>query len=151
MRAAHPQHGVRRSAEREVLRALHGDHPGRWRPVSYEAQEYFLCHSRATSGAQVRIVWALARHANSESEAWPSVHLLTRYTGMGSRGVRKALRELEKLGEVETMHHSGRDRRVNTYRLSMPACACVRGPDGRIRHVPDRPGDVGEGGESVND
>lgn len=106
--------------------------------MSYQAQEYVLCHSR-TKGTTRVILWAIARHANDSGEAWPSVKLLADYALVEERMVRNALRELEEIGEIQTLTqaapsgHNG--QKTNLYRVVMHGCTCPQ-ENGRVNHRP---------------
>lgn len=106
--------------------------------MSYQAQEYVLCHSRTKGTARV-VLWAIARHANDSGEAWPSVKLLADYALVEERMVRNALRELEELGEIKTMTQAApsasNGQKTNLYRVVMRGCTCPQ-ENGRVSHRP---------------
>jgi hypothetical protein len=110
--------------------------------MSYEAMEYVLSHSLSVGSSKV-ILTVIARHANVQGEAWPSLDLLGAYAHIGERAIRNALRDLEGKGELVTVIHGGpvgrSDQRNNLYRVVMPACGCARADTGRIRHAPPMP------------
>jgi Helix-turn-helix domain len=81
----------------------------------YEWVEAVLSRSRAELGARLLLV-ALAARANAAGECWPSLADLAARTTLTRRGVRFALRRLERLGELETAPGRGRGH-TNRYRL----------------------------------
>lgn len=71
-------------------------------------------HSRAKGTAKL-VLLAIADHS-TDAGAYPSVRTLTRWANVADRNVRKALRELEELGEIRTILHGAPDHRVPEWR-----------------------------------
>lgn len=59
----------------------------------------------------------LARYANRDLMAWPTQALIARRVGIKPRQVRNCLRELEDLGEIETVEKGA--NRPTKYRVSV--------------------------------
>lgn len=101
--------------------------------------DYVMAHSAATATHKV-VLLAIAQHANTHNEAWPSLARLSAFAGVSDRSVRNALRDLEQGGELETLPRKGFGRqanlRSNLYRLVVTPCACERTADGHVKHVP---------------
>lgn len=90
--------------------------------MSVEAMAIALHHSQAKGAARL-VLLGIANH-DGDGGAWPSLATLSKYTGgLDVRTVRRALRELEALGEIETRVNGGgtsemrSDRRPNRYAL----------------------------------
>ena len=79
------------------------------------------------------VLLAIADCANDHgAEAYPSNATLAAKTGLSERGVRKAIGELEALGELEVQYKSG-PHGCNRYRVLMPDPA----PDARSSGTPE--------------
>ena len=89
--------------------------------MSVEAISDVLWHSKATGTAKVVLI-GIANH-HGDGGAWPSEATLARYAGVDPRNVRKALRQLEALGELRVIiqgggsRHTKRGQRPNRYEL----------------------------------
>ena len=82
--------------------------------MSVEHLAIVLNHSQATGTAKVLLL-GIANHAG-DGGAWPSIRTLTRYAGVDERNVRRALRQLEELGELRIAVQSGGSDRLPSYR-----------------------------------
>lgn len=83
-------------------------------------------HSRA-KGAERLVLLAIADCANAAGyDAWPSMTELCRKTRLSERGVQKAIRRLEEMGELSVLANAGRGR-TNRYRVVMETPNEVRG------------------------
>jgi DNA-binding FadR family transcriptional regulator len=67
-----------------------------------------LHHSPATGTAKV-VLLAIAWHTNDNPElgCYPSQETLAKYANTSSRTVRRALNDLEQMGEIEIDRHGG--------------------------------------------
>lgn len=67
-----------------------------------------LHHSPATGTAKV-VLLAIAWHTNDNPElgCYPSQETLAKYANTSTRTVRRALNELEAMGEIEITRHGG--------------------------------------------
>lgn len=82
------------------------------------------------------VLLAIADCANDHgAEAYPSNATLAAKTGLSERGVRKAIAELEALGELEVQYKSG-PHGCNRYRVIMSDPA----PDARSSGIPEADG-----------
>lgn len=83
-------------------------------------------HSQA-KGAERLVLLAIADCANAAGyDAWPSMTELCRKTRLSERGVQKAIRRLEEMGELQVLANAGRGR-TNRYRVVMETPNEVRG------------------------
>jgi hypothetical protein len=93
--------------------------------------------SRSRSKPTQRLVLlAIADCANDRgAEAYPSTATLMQKTGLSERGVRKAVAELEELGEL-SVDYKGGPHGCNRYRLIMDPAPRAESPaDDHTRHV----------------
>lgn len=76
--------------------------------MSAEAMAAVLHHSPATGTAKV-VLLAIAWHTNDNPElgCYPSQETLAKYANTSTRTVRRALNELEAMGEIEIERHGG--------------------------------------------
>ena len=76
--------------------------------MSAEAMSAVLHHSPATGTAKV-VLLAIAWHTNDNPElgCYPSQETLAKYANTSTRTVRRALNELEAMGEIEITRHGG--------------------------------------------
>lgn len=76
--------------------------------MSAEAMAAVLHHSPATGTAKV-VLLAIAWHTNDNPElgCYPSQETLAKYANTSTRTVRRALNELENMGEIEIDRHGG--------------------------------------------
>ena len=76
--------------------------------MSAEAMSAVLHHSPATGTAKV-VLLAIAWHTNDNPElgCYPSQETLAKYANTSVRTVRRALTELEYIGEIEIQRHGG--------------------------------------------
>lgn len=82
-----------------------------------------------SEGAARLVVLAIADCMNaSRNDAWPSMAELCRKTRLSERGVQKAIRRLEEMGELMVTANTGRGR-TNRYRIVMETPHDVRGSD----------------------
>lgn len=80
-----------------------------------------LAWQQSEAAGNTRLVLlVLADRANEQGECWPSIADLCRRTKASERTVQAALRELEKLGEIEVDYNSGQ-RGSNRYRITIEA------------------------------
>lgn len=106
--------------------------------MSFNLVEQVLAHVDAAPARKLVMV-VLARHANADGVAWPSIDTISRYANVGERYVRTCLRELEDEGLLEIRqggHIKGTTRRSNVYQLKFPECGCPRNGRGYIDHRP---------------
>jgi helix-turn-helix protein len=83
-------------------------------------------HSRAEGAARL-VLLAIADCTNaSGNDAWPSMTELCRKTLLSERGVQKAIRRLEEMGELKVTNNAGRGR-TNRYQVVMETPHPVRG------------------------
>lgn len=74
--------------------------------MSVESLAIALHHSRAQGTARL-VLLGIANH-DGDNGAWPSLATLAKYAGgVSERTVRRALRDLEDLGEIRTDHNAG--------------------------------------------
>lgn len=116
--------------------------------MSLESLAMVLHHSRAR-GTDKLILIGIANH-DGDGGAWPSLETLATYGGhVDERTVRRSLRRLEALGEVQTYVQSGGPsgipawKRTNRYEvlLSCPA-TCDRTKNHRNIPLPAAPADL---------
>jgi hypothetical protein len=69
------------------------------------------------TGPKKAVLIALADHADADGKCWPSIARLVQFSGFGERAVRMALRELEQIGLLATVHLQGR---LSRYDLAVP-------------------------------
>ena len=106
--------------------------------MSFQLVEHVLAHVDTTPARKLVLV-VLARHANDDGVAWPSIETISAYTNVGDRYIRKCLRELEDEALLEVASGGGikgTSRRNNVYQLLIPPCACPRNSRGYIDHRP---------------
>jgi hypothetical protein len=77
-----------------------------------------VLEASATKGSTKLVLIALANRANKSGAAWPSLQTISGDCGLSVRQVRRALRQLELAGEIETTRSPG--RKSSTYRLREP-------------------------------
>jgi Helix-turn-helix domain len=65
----------------------------------------------------IKVFWALCAHVGSDSSCYPSRAQIARLTGIDERHVQRTLRELEKIGALETRLRRGHS---SVYRLMPP-------------------------------
>jgi len=110
--------------------------------MSIEAISAVLHHSHATGTAKL-ILMGLAWHTNENPEegCWPSQQTLATYANTTVRQVRRALNQLETMGEIEIQSHGGEgsrfDRITNRYFIRVD---CSEGCLGGFQHA--RPADI---------
>lgn len=115
--------------------------------MSVEALAVVLHHSKARGTDKVLLL-GIANHAG-DGGAWPSIATLARYANVDERGVQRALRRLEQLGEVQIHVQAGGPsgvpdwRRTNRYDVlvSCPA-TCDRTHNHRQIALPQAPADL---------
>lgn len=96
--------------------------------MSVKAIAWVWEHSRAEGAARL-VLLAIADCANATGwDAWPSMAELCRKTRLSERGVQKAIRRLEEMGELMVTVNSGRGR-TNRYRVVMETPNGVRGSE----------------------
>jgi hypothetical protein len=81
--------------------------------VSIEAMTIALHHSRARGSAKL-VLLGIANH-HGDGGAWPSLATLAKYAAVDPRNVRKALRELEAMGEIRTHLQAGGSSGMSAY------------------------------------
>jgi len=71
---------------------------------------------------------ALALHADTKGECFPSKDVLAKEASLSERSVHTALRELEAAGQIEIISRGRRNgsQTTNVYRLALPATVAVR-------------------------
>lgn len=113
--------------------------------MSVESMAIALHHSQARTPTQRLILLGIANH-DGDGGAWPSKATLARYAGVTDEStVRKALVELEQLGEIRRHIQQGGtsetpdDRRPNLYLFTL-GCPpeCDRSKHHRIGNTPRR-------------
>jgi hypothetical protein len=100
--------------------------------MSYEAISAVLNHSRATTSA--RLVLVAIAHYEGDNGAWPSQETLARITGLGVRSVRRAIKELRELYELDVVPDNGQGngaRKTNKYFVILE---CPEDCDGSFNH-----------------
>lgn len=103
--------------------------------MSVEALAAVLHHSRARGTAKL-VLLGIANH-QGDGGAWPAITTLARYANVHSRNVVKALRQLEALGELRTLHQGGGlaaqadETRPNLYQVLV---TCPADCDGSGQH-----------------
>lgn len=110
--------------------------------MSIESVAIALHHSRARGTAKLVLI-GIANH-DGDGGAWPSLATLAKYAGVDPRNVRKALRELEALGEIRTHIQAGGTgqgpayERPNLYDFLL-CCPtdCDRSTRHRVTYPPD--------------
>jgi len=78
--------------------------------VGWRAVEWVLERSPQTETAACAVLVAIARHADDEGKAWPSVATIARLARLSERHVKRILRELEASGELVIERGGGRRR-----------------------------------------
>ena len=76
-----------------------------------------LDRTRARTSTARAVLIVLVRHANKDLIAYPTQKLMARRLGISTRQVRTYLRELEALGEIETVEKGA--NRPTKYRLNI--------------------------------
>lgn len=112
--------------------------------MSIETMAIVLHHSQARGTAKL-VLLGIANH-DGDGGAWPSVATLAKYAGASSRHVQRAIRELQRLGELERVIQAGGNaaiedhERPNLYHvlLTCPA-GCDRTKHHRVRPIPQAP------------
>lgn len=87
--------------------------------MSIKAMTWVWDNSEA-QGTELLCLLALADYANDEGEAYPGVQRLAHRCRVGERAIRKVLRSLEEMGEIETVFNKGiatSTGHTNRYRL----------------------------------
>ncbi len=87
----------------------------RW--INCNALRLVMEHSKAR-GSTYSVLIALAAHTNQNGTAWPSVERLAALARVSLRTVKRALRELEALGEITVIRQVAK-RGTNLYRLEL--------------------------------
>jgi DNA-binding transcriptional regulator YhcF (GntR family) len=104
--------------------------------MSAEALSAVLHHSRAQGTTQV-VLLGIAWHTsdNPELGCFPSQQTLANYANVSVRQVKRAIRELEDLGEIEIIHHGGiigsGNNTTNIYYMRLD---CPEDCDGSLWH-----------------
>ena len=102
--------------------------------MSVHVLSRFLKESESELGARL-VGSAMAFAAGEDGICWADQRRLMRETKLSESSVRRAIRELEKLGEVETRHAQRGRSRINVYRMW-----CAEAPDyDRLPFAVDRP------------
>lgn len=84
-----------------------------------------------SKGAERLVLLAIADCANASGhDAWPSMTELCRKTRLSERGVQKAIRRLEEMGELRVTKNAGRGR-TNRYQIVMETPNEVQGSEGQ--------------------
>ncbi len=82
-----------------------------------EAIQRVYRYSRAR-GLTFSVLLALAAHVNPNGTAWPSIERLARLARTSTRTVKRAIKELEALGEITVLWQAAKNG-VNLYRLDV--------------------------------
>lgn len=101
------------------------------------------CWPLSMSSTQKSVLISLADQANDQGVCWPSVGSIAERTCLSERAVRKAIRDLEELGYVQSNVRSG----TSSYYTVTPAQGSA--PEGRsapASHAGGAAPDAGEGG-----
>ena len=121
--------------------------------MSIESVAIALHHSRARGTAKL-VLLGIANH-DGDGGAWPSLATLAKYAGgVDPRNVRKALRELEVLGEIRTHLQAGGTGRTANYErpnLYDFLLRCPEGCDRSSQHRVPTPGRIRPQGEDASD
>lgn len=75
---------------------------------------------RRPRNGQRLVLAVLASHARGDGVCWPGEPLLERESMLGRRTIRRALRALERAGELEARPALLGRRRITVYRLAWP-------------------------------
>lgn len=98
--------------------------------MSVKAIGWVWDHSRSEGAARL-VMLAIADCTNhSGGDAWPSMAELCRKTKLSERGIQKAIRRCEELGELRVTKNAGRGR-TNRYAINMETPHDVRGSEAR--------------------
>jgi DNA-binding Lrp family transcriptional regulator len=84
--------------------------------MSVEVFSEVIQHSEAELGTRL-VLFVLANHAWSDGVTWISQKDMTHKARMSESSVRRAIRQLEEMGEIETRQAQRGKRRVNVYRI----------------------------------
>jgi len=82
--------------------------------MSWQATAHVLRHSRSTLGSRL-VLLALGNYSNDDNRCWPKLYSLAQDTRLSERQVRRCLRDLEEIGEIETCPQGY--HRANVYQL----------------------------------
>ena len=99
-------------------------------------------YSRA-QGLTFSVLLALAAHVNPGGTAWPSIERLAKLARTSPRTVKRAIKELEALGEVTVLRQAAKNG-TNLYRLDVGRGVGNLTPQARRRSRPPRPRGVSQ-------
>ncbi|MFI6819704.1 helix-turn-helix domain-containing protein [Micromonospora sp. NPDC050187] len=98
-----------------------------------------LLATRDLRGTDRLVVLAIAAHADTTGDAWPSVQTIADYVGVSERTVQRSLARLVNLGRLVWRHVAGRATR--TYRIVIDGVSsAIKGVSSGKRGVPDQAG-----------
>ena len=100
--------------------------------MSYPAVAAALNHSQASTSA--RLVLVTIAYFESDTGAWPSQETLSRMTGLSLRSVKRAIKELSELHEIDVIADAGDTwgaRKTNRYFVIIE---CPEGCRGDLSH-----------------
>lgn len=100
--------------------------------MSYPAVAAALNHSRASTSA--RLVLITIAYFESDTGAWPAQETISRMTGLSLRSVKRAVKELSELHELDVIADSGDTwgaRKTNRYFVILE---CPEGCRGDLSH-----------------
>ncbi len=100
--------------------------------MSYEAIAAALNHSQASTSA--RLVLIAIAHFEGENGSYPSQETLARLTGLNVRSVRRGIKELKELHEIDVIADNGIGagaRKTNRYYVLVD---CPEDCDGSLNH-----------------
>ena len=96
--------------------------------MSYPAVAAVLNHSSASTSA--RLVLVTIAYFESDTGAWPSQETIARMTGLSVRSVKRAIKELSELHELDVINDAGDTwgaRKTNRYYIILECPPDCRG------------------------
>ena len=105
--------------------------------MSVRVQSLVREHSRATGNTRIVLLKIADNCDASGTNAWPSIEQLARYCRCSESTVKRAIRELKELGELEVVVNGGGGKRAGTRYATNLYRLVIEG--GQI-DTPDRPG-----------
>jgi len=100
--------------------------------MSYPAVAAALNHSKASTSA--RLVLVTIAYFESDTGAWPAQETISRMTGLSLRSVKRAVKELSELHEIDVIADAGDTwgaRKTNRYFVILE---CPEGCRGDLSH-----------------
>jgi hypothetical protein len=90
--------------------------------VSFHIVSAVFKHSCATHDCRLTML-ALAEFASDDGIAWPAQETIAERARVSARTVRRCIRSIEELGELEVRQVQSGQRRFNVYRIVLPGVA----------------------------